>query len=135
MLAGLGRATSKHTSPSHSFLPKHGAAHLEQGLVLFPAAAAAQLGLLALLQPAACLVLGFMLFGDKLYIVKAPAALEMQCRPQAGHREVFNRRAAGFEDVIGESSRQDKEIKALWSQGDGLLCVYRSAFREKKSFL
>lgn len=62
-------------------------------------------------------------FGDNLCVVKVPAALEMQPRSRGlGTAEVFNRRSAGL-DVIHESSGQDKEIKALWSQRDGLLCI------------
>lgn len=69
-------------------------------------------------------MLGFTLFGDNLCIVKEPAALEMQLRSQGlGTAEVFKRTSAGLKDVTHESNGQHKEIKALWSQRDGLLCI------------
>lgn len=53
----------------------------------------------------------------------------MQLRSQGtGTAETFSRRFTGFKDMIHESSRQDKEIKALWPQREVLLCVWLSAF-------
>ena len=126
--AGLERATSKHASLGHWFLPQHNAASLEQGTSFLSCcgrcSSRTAIGT-ACSDPAcfACLVLGFILPGD-VCIVEAPAALEMQLRSQGlGTAEVFNRRSAGLKDVIHESNRQNKEIKALWSQRDGLRCI------------
>lgn len=78
------------------------------------------------------LVLGFILSGDNLCTVKAPAALEMQLKSQGlGTAEVFGRRSAGLKDVIHESNGQDKEIKALWSQRSSALHLAFSLCKNK----
>lgn len=114
VFAELERATSKHINLSHLFLPKHNIASSEQGTSLFPALAAAKQQGLGLVLGTTCALL---------------RPLGMQLRSQGtGTAETFSRRFTGFKDTIHESSRQDKEIKALWPQREVLLCVWLSAF-------
>lgn len=125
MFAGLKRATSKHTSQSHWFLPKHNTASLEQGTSLLSCcgccSSRAAIGT-ACSDPAcfACLELGFILFRDNLCIVKALAALEMQPRSQGlGTAETFSRRSTGLKDVIREQQigqrNQSSLVPKRWS--------------------
>lgn len=91
---------------------------LREGTSLFPAVVAA----------AAEQQLGLFL-GTTCVLLRPQQPLGLQLRSQGpGTAETFNRRSTGFKDVIQESSRQDKEIKALWPQRDVLLCVWLSAF-------
>lgn len=145
MFAGLKRAISKHTSPSHWFLPKHNTASLEQGTSLLSCcgrcSSRAAIGT-ACSDPAcfACLELGFIIFGDNLYIVKALTALEMQPRSQGlGTAEAFSRRSACLKDVIREQQigrrNQSSRVPERWSvlHLAYSLCKKKSFFNLKSS--